>query len=394
MELGGYRQIRLLSEGADGEVSLCRGPGDATVVLRTVAEGPADAAIAGDAAASPHLAPLLDLFELPGDRFGLVYRWLPGGSLADLLQRRGELSAGEAVTVLVSVARALAALHGAGVACGRLRADDVLFDADGTPVVAGLCRCEELTSHNGDSDARSFAVLASALLPGDLAMPRPQAPVDWGRVEEALFAVAEPRPVDLAPPPPTIEQLLPSRISPPEAAPPPPPAGAGGRMRAGAGALVTAIRGVRRRVWVPALLCGAALVVALLVVPEDAPDVATSSPAPAPSPTPTTVVLDTAAIAGDDPLAAAIALAAGRDACLAGSDRGCLDAVDQPGSPLIEADRFADGPQPPTLPESAEPPFVQRTGDAALVSVGGAGVLLVRVDEEWRLRDVFAAEPP
>jgi hypothetical protein len=145
-------------------------------------------------------------------------------------------------------------------------------------------------------------------------------------------------------------------------------------------------------VWVPALLCGAVLVVALLVVPEDAAEESTPSATPSPGPTP--VALDTAAIAGDDPLAAAIALAAGRDACLASSDRGCLDAVDQPGSPLLEADRFAEGAQPPTLPDSAESPFVQRTGDAALVSVEGGGVLLVRVDGEWRLRDVFAAEPP
>ena len=54
----------------------------------------------------------------------------------------------------------------------------------------------------------------------------------------------------------------------------------------------------------------------------------------------------------------------------------------------------AEAAQPPTLPASDEEPFVQRSGDAALVSVGGATVLIVRVDEEWRLRDVFAAEPP
>src|SRR3712207_7515475 len=52
-------QIRVLRGGADGEVALCRGPDDETVVLHTVAEGPADAAIAADSASSPHLAPLL-----------------------------------------------------------------------------------------------------------------------------------------------------------------------------------------------------------------------------------------------------------------------------------------------------------------------------------------------
>src|SRR3712207_9212637 len=82
-------QIRVLRGGADGEVAVCRGPDDETVVLHTVAEGPADAAIAADSASSPHLAPLLDLFEASCDLFVLFYPFLPVGSLSDLLARRG-----------------------------------------------------------------------------------------------------------------------------------------------------------------------------------------------------------------------------------------------------------------------------------------------------------------
>lgn len=89
---------------------------------------------------------LHDVVALPagdgpvGSRGGvaLVLDLLDGGSLASVLAARGHLSAGEAVTVLASVAGALAGLHAAGVVHADLAPGNVLFELTGRPVLADL----------------------------------------------------------------------------------------------------------------------------------------------------------------------------------------------------------------------------------------------------------------
>ncbi|WP_210481253.1 hypothetical protein [Naasia sp. SYSU D00948] len=404
MERGGYRLIRMLSSAEGDEVSLCAGPDDEPVVLRIVREGPADAAVAASAAASPHLAQLLDLFSLPEDRFGLVYPRIAGGTLARVLARRSFLEPGEASTILVSVVRALAALHAAGCAHGALIPSGVLFDAAGTPVLADLTACVPATEVSRSADLRAFAVLAAAVLsrvrdsePLLTRITASEATLE--DIEAALFDAAEPRPVELpAAEAPTIEQLLPSR-SPPPADPAPPSAESPGRRRIRAAVAriaeaARALRTVRRRVWVPAVLVAAGLVAALLLVPGGGTEAPGEVPPPTPSESAQVAPPPDPAVAADDPVAAAVALAVARDACLVSTASGCLERVDQPGSALLEEDLAGVGPPPPTLPDPGASATVQRTGDAALVTVGDVRLLLVRVDKEWRLRDVFAAEPP
>lgn len=419
MDAGGYRQIRVLSEDPDEQVLLCRRADDESaepVVLRVVGEGRADAAIAvSGAVESPHLAPILDLCELPGDRFGLVYPRLARGSLAELLARRPRLAAGEAVTILVSVARAVAELHRCGFVHGSLRGTGVLFDDAGTPVVTGFGSATALTPTTARGDARALAALAGRVLaavPGAEGFVRtltdPPDGVAPKDMEEQLFAFADPRPVEFPPPAaPTIEQLLPSRTAPPETPPPAPPAGlsrwsAGNPVALALRKVLGELRTVRRRVWIPAVLAVGGLAGLLLVVPQGEGDPAAGVPAaPASSgpvaPTPAAAAFDPpdpAALSGDDPVAAARALAAGRDSCLRAGSVDCLDAVDQPGSALFETDRVAGDSLPPTLTAPGAAPTVQRSGDAALVAFGSEAVLLIRLEGEWRLRDVFTAEGP
>ncbi len=71
----------------------------------------------------------------------LVLDDAPAGALSALLERRGRLTAGEVVTVGVTVGRALAALHAAGLVHGALSADDVVFAATGMPLLAGVRPC-------------------------------------------------------------------------------------------------------------------------------------------------------------------------------------------------------------------------------------------------------------
>jgi hypothetical protein len=407
----------VLSEGAGEEVLLCRRAAEdraELVVVRLVGEEAADAAIAvAGAASSPHLAPLIDLFDAGDDRYGLVYPRLPSGSLAEVLARRPALAPGEAVTILVSLARAVEAMHGAGFTHGALRPTGVLFDEAGTPMLVGFCASRPFAADSGRADRRALASLAAAVLarvPGteELAAEFTQSAEGPAPkyLQERMFALAEPWPIDYprSAAPLTIEQLLPSRAAPPETPPPAPPAGPwpsrGLAVADGAHRMLTALRTVRRRVWVPAVLTVVGLMLALLLVPTGKVPPATGVPRPAPTTAaPRATAPDRDALQGDDPLVAARALASARDSCLDSGGGACAAAVDQPGSGLLEADSSGEGPPPPTLPELEEgqgrgEAFVQRTGDAAVVEQGGVTLLLVRTEGEWRLRDVFAAETP
>jgi len=68
----------------------------------------------------------------------LVLDRVTGGSLAQLLGERGNLSPGETVTTLAPLFGALAALHAAGVAHGDLAPRSILFSADGRPLIGDV----------------------------------------------------------------------------------------------------------------------------------------------------------------------------------------------------------------------------------------------------------------
>ncbi|MBB3675721.1 hypothetical protein FHX36_001456 [Modestobacter versicolor] len=90
----------------------------------------------------PHLVRLLDVVrhEVRGGtaEVALVLELLAGGSLAALLARRGRLRAGEVVTTVAPVAAALAHAHDRGVVHGDLSPGNVVFTAEGRPVLTDL----------------------------------------------------------------------------------------------------------------------------------------------------------------------------------------------------------------------------------------------------------------
>ncbi|WP_312178690.1 serine/threonine-protein kinase, partial [Arthrobacter sp.] len=75
-------------------------------------------------------------FLATADGRGLLLEYAPGDSLARLVAVRKTLTEGEAVTVLVAVARALACLHAEGAAHGDVSPGNVLFTAYGKPLLA------------------------------------------------------------------------------------------------------------------------------------------------------------------------------------------------------------------------------------------------------------------
>jgi hypothetical protein len=143
----GYTLEALLGRGGSGEVwrAVPRTGGEPVAVKVLVAGDPErqarEAALLGELD-HPHLVRLIEVVHQPqrggATRVALVLELLPGGSLAALLARRGRLRPGEVVTAIAPVAAALAHAHGNGVVHGDLSPGNIVFTAEGRPVLTDL----------------------------------------------------------------------------------------------------------------------------------------------------------------------------------------------------------------------------------------------------------------
>ncbi|WAP50905.1 serine/threonine-protein kinase [Arthrobacter sp. ATA002] len=93
---------------------------------------------------------------------GLLMEWAPGGSLAEICRVRGTLQPGEAVTVLVGIASALAYLHALGVSHGDVSPGNILFTANGKPLLADLGTAQLFGAGAGTRPAPEADVFALA----------------------------------------------------------------------------------------------------------------------------------------------------------------------------------------------------------------------------------------
>ncbi|MFF2622905.1 hypothetical protein [Oerskovia jenensis] len=109
-----------------------------------------------------HLAQVEEILEGGEGALVLVSRRPPGGSLRLLLGCRGPFDAGEAVTLLVPLSRALAALHACGLSYGGVGASDVLVDAAGRAVLRTPL---DLCARPAPDDVGSLAELVAGVLP-------------------------------------------------------------------------------------------------------------------------------------------------------------------------------------------------------------------------------------
>ncbi|WP_328322273.1 protein kinase [Kribbella sp. NBC_00382] len=161
-DISGYSLRRGLGSGSAGTVWLLRDLATGRhAVLKRI---PKSAAVAtneflGDLELArgidhPHLARLLEVRE--SDREWLLFsQYVAAGTLTSLLERRGALSPGELVTLISPLAQALSALHGRGLTHGHLDLNDIMFDADGRPVItdAGLRALSSPTTPQADLSA-------------------------------------------------------------------------------------------------------------------------------------------------------------------------------------------------------------------------------------------------
>ncbi len=170
---GGRPQVRglqleaLLGVGAHGEVWRAVRLGDGTEVAVKIARhgprGPAArerlerelAFLVG--CRHPHLVPLLGRPPLPGGGVALEMPLMAGGSLADLVRRRGPLPPGEVITLLVPLAQCLADLHRGGLTHADVAPGNVLLDATGKPFLADLGLAQALGASGPGGGTPGFA---------------------------------------------------------------------------------------------------------------------------------------------------------------------------------------------------------------------------------------------
>ena len=444
--IGGYRLVRRLGEGSRADVYLghpiaatSRGGQTAVKVYR------ADVSIesittelhALSEAAGPHVVDVEDVATSSGRPVAILER-LGARSLADLLAQRGSLRVGEAITILVPLAQAIARLQAKGVSHGRLAPASVLFSEAGAPVLARFGSAVSLGPLSPAQREAQPTLTADLAALRDVARIVLEAAGDselWPWLENAdldsrfpdelrdrLFALGPAESVTLEP---TRSQendavrlaLLPARPrSRARRLGPIPPRGEGVGwgarvMRSGTeliGRIRELIAPVRARFWVIGAGAMATLVVALVLVPQGSSD-ATSDATPAEratevsTPTPTSSPADDE-ITGDDPVAALRALLRVRDDCLSAASILCLDAVAQPGSSALAADQAlvrglqSDGAgtgeeeSAPTFAGAAEFAVEEQLGGSALVTVTGpdmqpASILMIRSEAGWRIRD-------
>ncbi|MDN4612024.1 protein kinase domain-containing protein [Arthrobacter burdickii] len=110
---------------------------------------------------------------------GMLMDLAPGGSLLGLVSSRGPLPIPEVVTVLVPIAQVLSHLHGAGALHGDVTPGNILFTAEGKPLLGDFGTARLLGSGRG----------ATAGTPGFLD-PTQRGPFDSGADVFALAAVS------------------------------------------------------------------------------------------------------------------------------------------------------------------------------------------------------------
>ncbi|MFL0425422.1 serine/threonine-protein kinase [Micrococcus luteus] len=156
----GWEPVRLLGSGAQAEVWLVEDGRGVRSALKVPRAGAAPDALAAEAQAGrvahPHLLRVLGAVET--DRgLGVLTEHRAAGTLQDMVQRVGPLSPGQAVTVLVPIAQALACLHREGVVHGDVSPANVLFGVDGSPALADLGVARVVGGASGAGATPGFA---------------------------------------------------------------------------------------------------------------------------------------------------------------------------------------------------------------------------------------------
>jgi serine/threonine protein kinase len=239
----GYVLEQQLGVGSHGSVWVAReeSSGEFVAVKLLTIPSPQDRAEAQQEALAlttvdhPHLVPIYGVVEIEGG-LALVMALADGGNLADLLAARRVLEPGEVVTICAPLADALSEIHRRGVVHGEVQPANILFTADGRPMLSDLgvvrltgrlpAPVPGLTAPEVEagqwpvpaSDVYGMAATAVLALTGYLPgkpltlpgiapashgalaralQPEPERRLDAASLSNAMFALADPEPVGL-----------------------------------------------------------------------------------------------------------------------------------------------------------------------------------------------------
>jgi hypothetical protein len=169
----------------------------------------------------PHLVPVLGVQEVEDGLAVISARVRDAVSLTRLLAVRGHLDPGEAVTIGLPVAQALAAAHAMGTGHGALTTADILLEPNGRPLLSGIGigamgglvsdvpdpvigvdvyeladLLLDLMRQSTRPDAAAVAVAVSSAM-----LPDPRDRPSAGQLASNLAHSAQPVPVRMVPPP-------------------------------------------------------------------------------------------------------------------------------------------------------------------------------------------------
>ncbi len=168
MKIGAYEVTGELGRGAMGIVFRALGPrGDevaikvlAKVKEETVARFDRERRLAGSFTAREGFVPLLDAGTAPQGPY-LVMPLVSGGTLRDRL-KNGALGLDETLALGTRLANAISLAHARGIVHRDLKPENVLFDAQGTALIADLGLAKHFDSADGVSLSRSGALRGTA----------------------------------------------------------------------------------------------------------------------------------------------------------------------------------------------------------------------------------------
>jgi hypothetical protein len=485
--VAGYRLVRKLGSGSRSEVflgvpSVHREAADgrptanaAAIKLFREAATPESIGRELDALSRstiPHCIRLLDIGSLTPEVPVAVVTRVQRLSLGRVVTSRGEIELGEAVTLLAPIVRTVSELHRVGVCHGSISPTTVHFGSQGEPMLISFGRATIIEPGLSVGELDSIAEVAfdrwccAALsrvvldrVVNTHESPRLAGLREWivnvenaGQalpfeflleLEERIFDLADPLPIDLADIGRTIAEpvtVVPSRIGlrapvdtevPREVEFGPRANAASARaslvewrgaviasvmpaaMHAALGAaplgrakdaILARLREVRKPVWIAFGAIAVALTIALAVVPNGGTGPAQNGKLETDPQMPTEAA--TASVEQslpDDPTLALPLLSLARERCIRELSVLCLDDVDQQDSSALRADaelirRIQAGevlssaiPSPnPSEAGGSQAILVERLGDSALVRLGGptstASVLMIRTEAGWRIR--------
>jgi len=168
-ELGRFRLLRTLGEGAQATVWLAHDPRlDREVAVKVLHPGADPLAVdewlhearAVSRLTHPNIVPVFEA-DLHGGQPYMVFEYVSGGTLAEHLRLKGRLPAREAVAVALQVLDGLQAAHAAGVVHRDLKPSNILLDGAGSSA----------TQRAGRARVMDFGIAARLDVLGDACSP-------------------------------------------------------------------------------------------------------------------------------------------------------------------------------------------------------------------------------